>query len=244
MSDAAPTMASLLAQSQRLPEYQDPLGLSTPRRVPPAASGPTGGVSVDVPRGSKLYKVVRVDRDSRVCLGQIESQNEQTNEIKYKTKTDAEIKTEEGTELTTQVPEFVAYNIKFDAEIKTEEGTELTTQVPELVAYKTKFDAEIKTEEGTELTTQVSKFVADTDAGLNFLSPLGETWWKWVISGSGLFFWHWPKGHQMKTARDGIHFVVRRTGVTGRTTSNKRAMQSPPAKKLAKTAKNYGHQGV
>ena len=218
MSDAAPTMASLLAQSQRLPEDQDPLGLSTPRRVPPAASGPTGGVSVDVPRGSKLYKVVRVDRESRVCLGQIESQNEQTNEIKYKTKT--------------------------DAEIKTEEGTELTTQVPELVAYKTKFDAEIKTEEGTELTTQVSKFVADTDAGLNFLSPLGETWWKWVISGSGLFFWHWPKGHQMKTARDGIHFVVRRTGVTDRTTSNKRAMQSPPAKKLAKTAKNYGHQGV
>ena len=218
MSDAAPTMASLLAQSQRLPEDQDPLGLSTPRRVPPAASGPTGGVSVDVPRGSKLYKVVRVDRESRVCLGQIESQNEQTNEIKYKTKT--------------------------DAEIKTEEGTELTTQVPELVAYKTKFDAEIKTEEGTELTTQVSKFVADTDAGLNFLSPLGETWWKWVISGSGLFFWHWPKGHQMKTARDGIHFVVCRTGDTGRTTSNKRAMQSPPAKKLAKTAKNYGHQGV
>jgi hypothetical protein len=51
---------------------------------------------VDVPRGSKLYKVVRVDRESRVCLGQIESQNEQTNEIKYKTKTDAEIKTEEG----------------------------------------------------------------------------------------------------------------------------------------------------
>ena len=192
MSDAAPTMASLLAQSQRLPEDQDPLGLSTPRRVPPAASGPTGGVSMDVPRGSKLYKVVRVDRESRVCLGQIESQNEQTNEIKYKTKT----------------------------------------------------DAEIKTEEGTELTTQVSKFVADTDAGLNFLSPLGETWWKWVISGSGLFFWHWPKGNQMKTARDGIHFVVRRTGVTGRTISNKRAMQSPPAKKLAKTAKNYGHQGV
>ena len=218
MSDAAPTVASLLAQSQRLPEDQDPLGLSTPRRVPPAASGPTGGVSVDVPRGSKLYKVVRVDRESRVCLGQIESQNEQTNEIKYKTKT--------------------------DAEIKTEEGTELTTQVPELVAYKTKFDAEIKTEEGTELTTQVSKFVADTDAGLNFLSPLGETWWKWVISGSGLFFWRWPKGHQMKTARDGIHFVVRRTGDTGRTTSNKRAMQSPPAKKLAKIAKNYGHQGV
>jgi hypothetical protein len=169
---------------------------------------------VDVPRGSKLYKVVRVDRERRVCLGQNESQNEQTNEIKYNTKTDAEIK------------------------------TELTTQVPELVAYKTKFDAAIKTEKGTELTTQVSKFVADTEAGLNFLSPLGETWWKWVISGSGLFFWRWPKGHQMKTARDGIHFVVRRTGDTGRTTSNKRAMQSPPAKKLAKIAKNYGHQGV
>jgi hypothetical protein len=80
MSDEAPNpsmlqdpLVSLLARSQRLPEDAEPLGLpSTPRRVPPGASGPTRGVSVDTPRGRK-FKVVRVVRESGLCLGRIGS---------------------------------------------------------------------------------------------------------------------------------------------------------------------------
>jgi hypothetical protein len=80
MSDEAPNpstlqdpLASLLARSQRLPEDAEPLGLpSTPQRVPQSASGPTRGVSVDAPRGRK-YKVVRVVRESGLCLGRIGS---------------------------------------------------------------------------------------------------------------------------------------------------------------------------
>jgi hypothetical protein len=83
--------------------------------------------------------------------------------------------------------------------------------------------------------TSLSELVTDTDAGVDVISQvLGGTWWEWV-NGSGLFFWRWPEGQQMKAARDGINIFVWCTLPT-----NKRAMQSPPTKKLEKIARKVG----
>ena len=87
--------------------------------------------------------------------------------------------------------------------------------------------------------TSLSELVVHTDAGVNILSQVpGGTWWEWV-NGSGLFFWRRPEGQQMKAARDGMNIFVRDVLPT-----NKRAMQSPPTKKLEKIAKKVGQTSL